>query len=115
MKLCIKKVFDNNHYTQQEIANKIGSARQYVGALCNGTAKEIKIEQIIKLCEIFECTPNDLFEFTEKEIKKFNLNLPDESTTQSIIRYLLESGILDERTDSRIQNTLVEHKEDDTE
>ena len=69
MKLCIKKVFDNSPYTQQEIATKIGSVRQYVGALCNGTAKEIKIAQIIKLCEIFECAPNDLFEFTETQFE----------------------------------------------
>ena len=115
MKLCIKKVFVNSHYSQQGVANKIGSARQYVGALCNGTAKEIKVEQIIKLCEIFECTPNDLFEFTEEEIIKFNLDQPNESTTPSVIHYLLESGILDKHIDLRIQNTLEERKKDDTE
>lgn len=76
MKLCIKKLFDNNNYTQQQLADEIGSTRQYISALCNGTAKKIYIEQIVKLCEIFKCTPNDLFEFSDSDKEKFKIEDP---------------------------------------
>lgn len=61
MKLCIKNLVDKSGYTKNAVAEKLGVTRQYVYSLYNGTVKEITIERINKLCDIFNCTPNDLF------------------------------------------------------
>lgn len=61
MKLCIKNLVEQNGFTKVGLAKKLDVSRQYIYSLYDGTVKSIKIETIEKLCEIFHCTPNDLF------------------------------------------------------
>ena len=61
MKLCIKNLVEQNGFTKVGLAKKLDVSRQYMYSLYDGTVKSIKIETIEKLCEIFHCTPNDLF------------------------------------------------------
>lgn len=61
MKLCIKNLADQNGYTKIRLAKELNMSRQYIYSLYDGSVKSIKIENIEKLCEIFHCTPNDLF------------------------------------------------------
>lgn len=61
MKLCIKNLADQNGYTKIKLAKELNMSRQYIYSLYDGSVKSIKIENIEKLCEIFHCTPNDLF------------------------------------------------------
>ncbi len=61
MKLCIKNLADQNGYTKIRLAKELNMSRQYAYSLYDGSVKSIKIENIEKLCEIFHCTPNDLF------------------------------------------------------
>lgn len=61
MKLCIKNLADQNGYTKIRLAKELDMSRQYIYSLYDGSVKSIKIENIEKLCEIFHCTPNDLF------------------------------------------------------
>lgn len=61
MKLCIKNLVEQNGFTKVGLAKKLDVSRQYIYSLYDGTVKSVKIETIEKLCEIFHCTPNDLF------------------------------------------------------
>ena len=61
MKLCIKNLVEQNGFTKLGLAKKLDVSRQYIYSLYDGTVKSIKIETLEKLCEIFHCTPNDLF------------------------------------------------------
>lgn len=143
MKLCIKNLVDKSGYTKKAVAEKLGVTRQYVYSLYNGTVKEITIERIEKLCEIFNCTPNNLFEintssnsenlseklsdsfknFDEpitkledvklKEPDHFDLVVP--TKYQDVLEYLLRSGYLQYYIDDRINKAFDERKKDDTE
>lgn len=61
MKLCIKNLAEQNGYTKVRLSRELNTSRQYIYSLYDGSVKSIKIETIEKLCEIFDCTPNDLF------------------------------------------------------
>lgn len=69
MKLHIKLA--EYRLTQTEFAKKIGIRQPAVSAYCNDNFKTISKEHLDKMCQFFNCTPNDLIEFTlEDDIKK---------------------------------------------
>lgn len=142
MKLCIKNLVEQNGFTKVGLAKKLDVSRQYIYSLYDGTVKSIKIETIEKLCEIFHCTPNDLFinddiddisekdemlksilangrqsrlkKFTTKEPKPYQITtLPD---TKNIIDELLSSNILRAYVDGKIEKLFDEkiNNKDDT-
>ena len=143
MKLCIKNLADQNGYTKIKLAKELNMSRQYIYSLYDGSVKSIKIENIEKLCEIFHCTPNDLFindepdepseedkmlkliltngrqprlkELTAKEPDPYQITtLPD---TKNIIDELLSSNILRAYVDGKIEKLFDEkiNNKDDTE
>ena len=139
MKLCIKNLADQNGYTKIRLAKELNMSRQYIYSLYDGSVKSIKIENIEKLCEIFHCTPNDLFindepsekdkllelilmndrqprlkEFTAKEPDPYQITtLPD---TKNIIDELLSSNVLRAYVDGKIEKLFDEkiNNKDDT-
>lgn len=142
MKLCIKNLADQNGYTKIKLAKELNMSRQYIYSLYDGSVKSIKIENIEKLCEIFHCTPNDLFindepdepseedkmlkliltngrqprlkELTAKEPDPYQITtLPD---TKNIIDELLSSNILRAYVDGKIEKLFDEkiNNKDDT-
>lgn len=143
MKLCIKNLADQNGYTKIRLAKELNMSRQYAYSLYDGSVKSIKIENIEKLCEIFHCTPNDLFindephessekdkmlklilmngrqsrlkELTAKEPDPYQITtLPD---TKNIIDELLSSNALRAYVDGKIEKLFDEkiNNKDDTE
>ena len=44
---------------------QLGMSYQNFSRMVNNETKSIRYENIEALCQIFECTPNDLFRFTE--------------------------------------------------
>lgn len=142
MKLCIKNLADQNGYTKIRLAKELNMSRQYAYSLYDGSVKSIKIENIEKLCEIFHCTPNDLFindephepseedkmlkliltngrqprlkEVTAKEPDSYQITtLPD---TKNIIDELLSSNVLRAYVDGKIEKLFDEkiNNKDDT-
>ena len=140
MKLCIKNLADQNGYTKIRLAKELNMSRQYIYSLYDGSVKSIKIENIEKLCEIFHCTPNDLFindepseedkmlklilmngrqsrlkELTAKEPDPYQITtLPD---TKNIIDELISSNVLRAYVDGKIEKLFDEkfNNKDDTE
>ena len=45
--------------------HQLGMSYQNFNRMVNNETKSIRYENIEALCQIFECTPNDLFHFTE--------------------------------------------------
>ncbi|NLW46862.1 MAG: helix-turn-helix transcriptional regulator [Firmicutes bacterium] len=57
--------------TQKELADKTGIRPATIYALYHETIKRIEIEQIAKLCEVFDCQPGDILSYeVEKGQKK---------------------------------------------
>lgn len=139
MKLCIKNLADQNGYTKIRLAKELNMSRQYIYSLYDGSVKSIKIENIEKLCEIFHCTPNDLFindELSEKDellelilmngrqprLKELTTKKPDPyqittlPDTKNIIDELLSSNVLRAYVDGKIEKLFDEkvNNKDDT-
>ena len=54
-----------NNMSVTELSERLGISIQNVSILKNGHLKAIRISTLNKLCEIFNCQPNDLFEYIE--------------------------------------------------
>lgn len=46
-----------------ELAARVGITQANMSILKTGKAKAIKVDTIVKLCEILNCQPGDLFEY----------------------------------------------------
>ena len=50
-----------------------GTSYQNMNKMLNNETKSIRYEVIETLCQLFECTPNDLFSFDEEPYEGFPL------------------------------------------
>lgn len=48
----------------KELAERIGITEQNVSLLKSGKVKGIRFETLAKICEVLDCQPGDLLEFT---------------------------------------------------
>ena len=51
--------------TVGELAEKVGFTMANVSLLKNGKVKALKMSTLDKLCEVLECQPGDILEYTE--------------------------------------------------
>ena len=51
--------------TKYWLYHQLGMSYQNFSRMINNETTSIRYENIEALCQIFECTPNDLFRFTE--------------------------------------------------
>ena len=57
----IKLARKNKEYTQKEVASKLKMTQQQYSRFENGVF-ELNYEQIVFLCNLFDISPNDIFE-----------------------------------------------------
>ncbi len=57
----IKLARKNKGYTQKEVASKLKMTQQQYSRFENGVF-ELNYEQIVFLCNLFDISPNDIFE-----------------------------------------------------
>ena len=50
-----------------ELAAKVGITQANMSILKTGKAKAVKVNTIVKMCEILECQPGDLFEYIKED------------------------------------------------
>lgn len=62
MKLRILDILNEKQKTKYWLYIQMGLSYQNFSKLVNGNTKSIKFENLQALCDILECTPNDLFE-----------------------------------------------------
>ena len=62
MKLNFKKYIDRSNLTQTKIAELTGLSFPTINSLYKGNSKSIYFDTLEKLCDILQCTPNDLLE-----------------------------------------------------
>lgn len=61
-------------YTIKDVHNKTKLSRTTISNLYNDYSDGIKFDTLAKLCELFNCTPNDLILITDINIKEINYN-----------------------------------------
>lgn len=50
-----------------ELTEKVGLTMANVSLLKNGKVKAIKLSTLNKICEVLECQPGDILEYSNKE------------------------------------------------
>ena len=65
IKLKAVELLEKNGKTKYWLYKQMGMSYQNFNKMINNQTKSIRYENIEALCDIFDCTPNDLFEFTE--------------------------------------------------
>ena len=63
VKIQVSDLLGKHKMTQRELADKTGIRPATISALYHETIKRIEIEQIAKLCEVFNCQPGDIFSY----------------------------------------------------
>ncbi len=62
MKLRIKEILEKKQKTKYWLYIQLGLSYQNFNRLVNNETTAIKFENLKALCDILECTPNELFE-----------------------------------------------------
>ncbi|WP_314293958.1 helix-turn-helix transcriptional regulator [Fusobacterium periodonticum] len=72
LKNHLSKLMGEKRYTIVEVSRKTGLTTSTISNLYNDKVKRLDFDTLEKLCKLFNCQPNDLFEY-----------IPDnENTTQ---------------------------------
>ena len=66
-KLNIEHLLTKNNRSKYWLVKKLETDYRYITKLINNETKSISFEMISKLCDLFECTPNDLFIIKKNE------------------------------------------------
>lgn len=62
IEMKVQQLLDEKKHTRYWLVKQMQSTYITVNKICNNTMVRIDLVTIEKLCQIFECTPNDLFE-----------------------------------------------------
>lgn len=62
----VQNLLNEKGKTRYWLVKKMQTTYKTVNKLCDNTLTGLQLETIEKLCEILECTPNDLFIFENK-------------------------------------------------
>ncbi len=63
IKLRIKELLEKHNITKYALYKQLGMSYQNFNHMINNETKSIRYEMIETLCVIFDCEPNDLFEY----------------------------------------------------
>ncbi len=66
IKLRVIELLEKKGVTKYWLFKQLGMSYQNFSRMINNETKSIRYENIEALCQIFECTPNELFEITDE-------------------------------------------------
>ena len=66
IKLDVLSLLEKNGKTKYWLYKQLGMSYQNFSRMVNNETKSIQYENIDALCQIFNCTPNELFKMTDE-------------------------------------------------
>ena len=66
VELNLKQLMDKNNRTKYWLVKKLETDYRFANKLIENETKSITFQMIGKLCDIFECTPDELFTVKKK-------------------------------------------------
>lgn len=63
IKMNVQNLLDEQHKTRYWLVKQMQTTYKTVNKICDNTLTGLQLETIEKLCDILDCTPNDLFIF----------------------------------------------------
>ena len=65
IKMNVQNMLDKKGKTRYWLVKEMQTTYKTVNKICDNTLTGLQLETIEKLCEILDCTPNDLFIFED--------------------------------------------------
>ena len=65
IKSKLKVLLALHDMTQKNLAEKTGVRPETISNIINNKIKQIPVEALNSICNLFDCQPNDVFEFTK--------------------------------------------------
>lgn len=65
LKNHLSKLMGEKRYTIVEVSRKTGLTTSTISNLYNDKVKRLDFDTLEKLCKLFNCQPNDLFEYIQ--------------------------------------------------
>lgn len=65
MRLKVLEILERKGKTKYWLYKQMGMSYQNFSRMVNNETKSIKFDNLEALCQILQCTPNDIFEFPE--------------------------------------------------
>ncbi len=65
IKMNVQNLLNEKDKTRYWLVKEMQTTYKTVNKLCDNTLTGLQLETIEKLCDILECTPNDLFIFED--------------------------------------------------
>ena len=75
VKFHLSKLLGEKRMTQKELSQKTGIRNSTINEYYNEIAISIKFEHIDKICEVLDCTTEELFEYLPNKVKKTGKDL----------------------------------------
>ncbi len=69
VKFHLSKLLGEKRMTQKELSQKTGIRNSTINEYYNEIAISIKFEHIDKICEVLDCTTEELFEYLPNKVK----------------------------------------------
>ena len=66
IKLDVLNLLEKNGKTKYWLYKQLGMSYQNFSRMINNETTSIQYENIVALCQIFNCTPNELFKMTDE-------------------------------------------------
>ena len=63
IKMNVQKLLNEKKKTRYWLVKEMQTTYKTVNKICDNTLTGLQLDTIEKVCEILECTPNDLFTF----------------------------------------------------
>lgn len=67
IRLKVLEILEQKGHTKYWLYKQMGMSYQNFNKMVNNETKSIKYSNLEALCEIFECSPSDLFEYKPEE------------------------------------------------
>ena len=66
----VKELLKEKKRTKYWLIKEMGCSYQAISDVMNNNTKGMKFETLEKLCEVLECTPNDIFRIEKNDTEK---------------------------------------------
>lgn len=66
IKSKLKVLLALHDMTQKELAEKTGVRPETISNIINNKIRQIPVDALNSICNLFDCQPNDVFEFTKE-------------------------------------------------
>ena len=67
IRINLDVVLDKKKMSVTELSEKVGITMANISILKNGKAKAIRFTTLDKICEVLECQPGDILEYTKDD------------------------------------------------